>query len=388
MIGKIYLDSNATTAMPDEILEAMLPYMTNQPGFGNASRPHWAGTPAKTAIEQAKQQVADLIGARADELVINSGGSEGVNHAIKGVFFAYLKKPGRKHIITSSIEHPAALGACYFLRDYFGVEVTEIPVDRNCIVDVGAIRDAIRPETILINVMYANHEMGSIQPVEQIAEIARENDILFHIDATCTIGKLDVNVKQLPCDLLTLSGHKFYAPKGVGALYIGQKLRRGIPGRSGTIDFVPLIHGSGSKDSYRAGTANTPLVVGMGKAAEITKSWNTSENRERLRNLTITFWEKLSAELGARIVLNSPPDHHKRTCNTLNVSFVGRSGNELLDKVPRIAASSGPKSEEIARAIGNSDALARGAVRFSFGRKNTIEEVDTAVSDIVAAMNT
>ncbi len=382
----IYFDHNATTAVAPDVLDAMLPWLSDKSGFGNPYREHWAGLPAKEAIAHASHQVADLIGAKPEHIVFTSGGSESVNHAIKGVFFAFFNEPNKRHIITTAIEHPAASAACNFLRDCFGAEITEITVDENCMLDVEQLRCSLRPDTVLINVMHANHETGAIQPVQEVAKIASERGVLLHVDATCSVGKNVVDVNDIGCDLMSFSGHKFYAPKGVGGLYVGQRLRQGIAGRNGTLEFVPLIHGSAPKQMYRSGTGNVPSIVGMGKAAELARAWNTRENRDQLRALTIEFWESLKAALGDCVLLNGPADHNQRVCNTLNVSFIGQDGQMLLSRAPGIAASSGPKTTEIVQQMGRGEAAALGAIRFSLGKKNTSEEVQAAVTEITAVI--
>ncbi len=379
-MDNIYFDHNATTAVAPEVLDEVLPWLTGRPGFGNPARKHWSGLPAATAVENAREQVAHLIAAETAEMIFTSGGSESVNHAIKGIFFAYFNVPGKKHIITSEIEHPCAKATCDFLRDCFGAEITVVPVDSDGVVDVGVLRRAIRLDTILVNIMHVSHEVGTIQPIQEISKITRENNVLFHVDATCSVGKNVVDVNELGCDLLSFSGHKFYSPKGVGALYISESVRQGLTGRHSEVYFQPLIHGSAPKQAYRSGTANVPSIVGMGKASELASQWNTQANRDSLHGLIQHFWTCLQNEFGDDVVLNSPTDQRQRICNTLNVSFIGHNGENVLELLPNVAASSGPKSLEVVKALGRSLDVAKGAIRFSLGRKNTLDEVEAVVS--------
>jgi len=305
----IYLDFNASTPIAPEVAEAMQPFLTQH--FGNPSSPHWAGMPAKVAVENARRQVADLLSCQPSEVVFTSGGSESNNHAIKGVFFA-LREKGN-HIVATQVEHPAVLNPCRFL-ERLGGAVTFVGVDNYGRVDPDEVEKAITPKTILITVMHANNEVGTIQPIEEIARIAKRYGILFHTDAAQSVGKIAANVDDLGVDLLSLAGHKVYAPKGVGALYI----RGGTP-------IEPLIHGAGHEGGRRAGTENLLLDVGLGKACELAGKYVNDDGIFKLRE---RFWTLLQDTFGNGVVLNGHPVH--RLPNTLNVSFVGKAGGALV----------------------------------------------------------
>jgi len=362
---RIYLDFNASTPIAPEVAEAMKPFLSQH--FGNPSSLHWAGIPAKEAVEHARQQVAELLQCSPDEIVFTSGGSESNNHAIKGVFFA-LREKGN-HIITTQIEHPAVINPCRFL-ERLGAEVTYAPVDRYARVEPQDIRKAITGRTILITVMHANNEVGTIQPIEEISKIAKERGIVLHTDAAQSVGKIVTKVDELRVDLLSIAGHKLYAPKGVGALYI----REGTP-------IEPLIHGAGHEAGRRAGTESVLLIVGFGKACEI--AWKHLKD-DKIRDLRDRFWALLQQNFGIGVVLNGHPLH--RLPNTLNISFVGKSGGEILSRLNGVAASTGAAchsgSEELSpvlKAMGIAPEIGMGAIRFSLGRTTTIQELDRVV---------
>jgi cysteine desulfurase len=298
----IYLDYNASTPVDPRVAAAMQPLLTH--AFGNPSSGHWAGAPAKAALETARAEVAALLGCTADEVVFTSGGSEANNLALKGVFFA--RRDRGEHVITTQVEHPAILGPCQFI-ERLGATVTYLPVDRTGRVDPEAVRRAITPRTILISVMHANNEVGTIQPIEDIGRIAGEYGIVFHTDAAQSVGKIPTAVDALAVDLLTIAGHKLYAPKGVGALYV----RRGV-------DLEPLIHGAGHEHGRRAGTESALLAAGLGAACVLARDLAPMA---RMCGLRDRFWQRLRQDFGDRIVLNGHPGH--RLPNTLNVSFVG-----------------------------------------------------------------
>jgi cysteine desulfurase len=272
--------------------------------FGNPSSEHWAGLPARQAVERAREQVAALLRCDPDEVVFTGGGSESNNHALKGAFFAR----GRDgHIVTTQVEHPAVLNPCHFL-ERLGVSVTYVPVDRFGRVDPDDVRRALTPHTILVSVMHANNEVGTLQPISEIGRIAREHGILFHTDAAQSVGKIPTRVDELGVDLLSLAGHKLYAPKGIGVLYV----RKGVR-------LEPLIHGAGHESGRRAGTENVLLDIALGRACEVAQSW---QGMESIRQLRDRFWELLQKRFGERVVLNGHPT--ERLPNTLNVSFVGK----------------------------------------------------------------
>ena len=361
----IYLDYNASTPIASEVADAMRPFLTHH--FGNPSSHHWAGIPAKEAVEHARQQVADLLRCSPGEIVFTSGGSESNNHAIKGVFFA-LKRKGN-HIITTQIEHPAILNPCRFLEK-IGAEATYVGVDRYGRVDPGEIEKAITSKTILITVMHANNEVGTIQPIEEISKIAKDRGIVFHTDAAQAVGKIDTKVDDLGVDLLSVAGHKLYGPKGVGALFI----REGTP-------IEPLVHGAGHESGRRAGTENGLLVVGLGKACEIARKYL---NDPKMRDLRDRFWGLLQENFGGGVVLNGHPTH--RLPNTLNVSFVSKMGEEILSRLDGVAASTGSACHSgsvelspVLKAMKIPPEVGMGALRFSLGRMTTIGKVEKVV---------
>ncbi len=362
---RIYLDFNASTPIAPEVAEAMRPFLSQH--FGNPSSLHWAGIPAKEAVENARQQVAELLQCHSSEIVFTSGGSESNNHAIKGVFFA-LKNKGT-HIITTQIEHPAVVNPCRFLEK-LGAEVTFVPVDRYGRVDPDDIQKAITPKTILISVMHANNEVGTIQPIEEISKIGKKHGIVFHTDAAQSVGKIDTKVNDLGVDLLSAAGHKVYAPKGVGALYI----REGTP-------IEPLIHGAGHEAGRRAGTENVLLTVGLGKACEIARKYL---NDVKIRDLRDRFWNLIQEIFGSGIVLNGHPTD--RLPNTLNISFVGKIGEEILSRLDEVAASTGAACHSgsvelspVLKAMGVSPEVGMGAIRFSLGRLTTFQDLESVV---------
>ena len=383
----IYLDYNATTPVDPAVREAMLPYLADH--FGNPSSTHAYGKEAHAAVETARRQVAELIGAESDEIVFTGGGSEASNQAIKGTC---LRRPrgfierlfGRSsdscHIIITSVEHPATLQPVEFLRR-LGYRVTILPVDRLGMVDPDAVRKSMTPQTRLVSVMHSNNEVGTLMPIDEIAKHCRAAGVLMHTDCAQSLGKVPVDVRELGVDLLTIAGHKLYAPKGVGALFV----RRGV-----TLE--PLIHGAGHEGGRRAGTENVPYIVGLGKAAELAAA-SLPGATERLRQLRDRLHKRLTSALGPqRIVLNGHPK--LRLPNTLNVNFVGHVGSELLEKVPGIAASTGSACHEgkvsqspVLCAMGVPPALGQGAVRLSVGRFTTEEEVDRAAEMLIAAAN-
>lgn len=370
-MATIYLDYNASTPIDPTVAAAMRPLLDE--AFGNPSSGHWASTPAKAAVERARGQVAALLGAAPDEIVFTSGGSEANNLAIKGTFFA-LKHKG-EHIITTAVEHPAILVPCHFL-ERLGATVTYLPVDRTGRVDPEAVRRAITPRTILISVMHANNEVGTVQPIETIGTIAREHGIRFHTDAAQSVGKIPTKVDALGVDLLTIAGHKLYAPKGVGALYV----RRGVA-------LEPLIHGAGHEQGRRAGTESALLAVGLGAACALVQDLGPMARVEALRD---RFWRALRDRFGDRVVLNGHPEY--RLPNTLNVSFVGLVGAEVLARLDGVAASTGSACHSgrielspVLAAMHVPERIGMGAIRFSLGRQTTDAEIDAVIAQLAAA---
>lgn len=363
---RIYLDYNATTPLDPNVFEAMLPYLREH--FGNPSSGHWFGAQAKAAVEHAREQVAALLGADPSEIVFTSGGSESDNWAIKGI--AEANRDRGNHIITSQIEHPAVLNTCRYLEGQ-GFRVTYLPVDGYGQVDPDDVVRAVTSRTILISIMHANNEAGTIQPIAAIGAMARERGIYFHTDAAQSVGKIPTDVEQLQVDLLTVAGHKLYAPKGVGALYV----RRGT-------HIAPLIHGAGHEGGRRAGTENVAGVVGLGQACAIAAE-TMAETVERLRALRDRLHEGLATRVEG-LHLNGHPT--QRLPNTLNLSFEGLDGNTLLAALPEIAASTGSachagitEPSPVLTAMGVPPEIAVGAVRFSLGKWNDQEEIDQAV---------
>ena len=365
---QIYLDYNASTPIDPAVAAAMRPFLDE--AFGNPSSGHWASRPAKAALENARGQVAELLGCAPDEIVFTSGGSEANNLALKGTFFALRDKGD--HIITSVAEHPAILAPCRFL-ERLGAKVTYLPVDRTGRVDPEAVRRAITPRTILISIMHANNEVGTIQPIEEIGAIAREHGIRFHTDAAQSVGKIPTRVGTLGVDLLSIAGHKLYAPKGVGALYV----RRGI-------ELEPLIHGAGHERGRRAGTESALLAVGLGTACSLAMDL---EPMARVRALRDRFWQALREDFGDGVVLNGHPEH--RLPNTLNVAFVDVIGAEVLAGLNGVAASTGSACHSgrvelspVLAAMGVPERVGMGAVRFSLGRNTTDAEIDIVIDQL------
>jgi cysteine desulfurase len=376
----IYLDYNATTPIDPAVLDAILPYLREH--FGNPSSSHAFGRTAHEAVDNARQKVAGLIGAQPDEILFTSGGSEASNHALKGVVFATLRGVfGRwarqAHIVTSAVEHPATLVPCEFLKR-LGCRVTIVPVDRCGVVDLDPVRRALKERTTIISIMHANNEVGTLQPIGEIAALAHERGALVHTDAAQSVGKISVDVNELGVDLLSIAGHKVYAPKGVGVLFV----RRGVK-------LEPLIHGAGHEAGRRAGTENVPYVVALGAACAIARQ-SLPAVTDRLQRLRDRLWGKLQSALGDAVVLNGHPE--KRLPNTLNINFAGWVGAELLQAVPEIAASTGSACHEgcvtlspVLQAMGVPAPVGRGALRLTVGRFTTDEEIDRAADVLIRA---
>lgn len=365
----IYLDYNATTPIDKEVADSMIPYLYGV--YGNPSSSHELGITAKKAIEHSRKQVAALLNCSPEEIVFTSGGSESNNMVLKGV--AHTLKNKGNHIITSEVEHPAILNPCKYLEG-LGYEVSYVPVDSFGLTDPSAVEKLINNKTILVTIMHSNNETGTIQPIEEIAEICKKHDVLFHTDASQSIGKVPMDVKDLGVDFLTVAGHKLYAPKGIGALYI----RQGI-------SIEPLIHGAGHENGRRAGTENIIFDVALGKACKI--SMDALKNPE-IKQLTNYFYENLRKDFGDNIRLNGHPE--KKLPNTLNISFLGYNGHEILDNLNGVAASTGSACHSgltsispVLKAMGVTDQVGRGAIRFSLGRNTTKKEID----QVLGALN-
>ncbi|MEX0936852.1 MAG: cysteine desulfurase family protein [Pirellulales bacterium] len=364
MNGRIYLDFNATTPPAPEVAAAMRPYLTED--FGNPSSTHWAGIGARDAVEAARSKVAALLCCDATEIVFTSGGTESNNQVLKGTFYACCRDKARPHIITSRIEHPSILEPCRFLEG-LGADVTYLPVDRFGRVDPSDVKDALQDETVLVSVMHANNETGVIQPITEIAQLARDRGVLCHTDAAQTVGKIPVDVESLGVDLLTIASHKLYGPKGVGALFV----REGV-------ELTSLLHGAGHEAGRRAGTENVASIVGLGTACEVARRWLETTDTLFLRDY---FWQKLRAIFSDLVVLNGHLD--ERLPNTLNVSFRGLFGSNILAKLPAVAASTGSACHAgvrclspVLEAMGVEESIGLGAIRFSLGHTTTEQELD------------
>jgi len=374
----IYLDYNASTPHDPAVIDAMRPYLEEH--FGNPSSASTYGQTNRKAVERAREQVAALLGCQPDEVVFTSGGTESNNHALKGV--AWAQQEWGNHLITSQIEHPAVLEVCRLLEKH-GFEVTYLPVDRFGLVSAKQLEHAITPKTVLISIMQANNEVGTIQPVEQIARIARRHEVLLHSDAAQSAGKIPVNVNALGVDLLSLAGHKVYAPKGVGALYV----RRGVR-------LENLMQGAGHEGGRRPGTENVLEIVGLGAACEVAHR-NLEAHRAHMQTLRDLL--HLELEKHATLTLNGHPE--LRLPNTLSVSFEGVDAHALLARLQdKLAASTGAACHadkvhvsHVLQAMGVDEKRALGTVRFSVGRMTTRQEVETAahlIADEIARAST
>lgn len=369
----IYLDYNATTPVDARVVDAMLPYLRHE--FGNPSSSHAFGQGPREAVATAREQVAALIGAMSDEVVFTGSGSEADHLAIRGVVRAH--RSGDVHVISQATEHPAVLDACRVLAED-GVPVTMLPVDSDGLVSAADLEAALTPQTVLVTVMHANNETGTLQPVRELADIAHAGGALFHTDAAQSLGKVPVDVDELGVDLLTIVGHKLYAPKGVGALYA----RRGV-------SLASLVGGGGQEHGLRAGTENVPYVVGLGTACQLAVEEGVPHAAEiaALRDL---LHRRLDEQLPGRVVLNGHPT--ARLPNTLNVSILGTRGDRLLAAAPGVAASTGSACHEdsidpspVLTAMGIDAARANAAIRLSLGRTTTEADVETAARDLADA---
>jgi len=370
----IYMDNHATTPVDPRVLEAMLPYLTNV--FGNASsRNHHFGWEADEGVTRARQQVADLIGASSKEVIWTSGATESNNLAIIGAARFYKKKG--KHIVTSVLEHKAVLDSCHYLEKD-GWEVTFVEVDSSGIVTPESVAAAIREDTTVVSIMLANNEIGTVNPIAEIGKVCREKGVIFHCDAVQGLAYLPVDVKAMNVDLLSLSAHKMYGPKGIGALYV----RRGRP----RIRIEPLIYGGGHERGMRSGTLAVHQIVGLGAAAELAREEIASGNVEKIRVLRDRLWAKFQKELD-HIYLNG--SETERLPNNLNVSFAFVEGEAMMMAIKDVAVSSGSactsaslEPSYVLRALGVDEELAHTSIRFGVGRFNTEEEIDY-VADLV-----
>ncbi len=370
---KVYLDYNATTPIDPRVLEAMIPYMRE--GFGNPSSIHSYGRAGKAALDNSREEIAELLGARPKEVVFTSCGSESNNFAIKGITFG-LREKGN-HLITTQVEHSSVLETFGFLESE-GFRVSYLGVDKYGFINLDELREKITDDTILVSVMFANNETGVIMPVKEISEIAKEKGVLFHTDAVQAVGKIDINLKNLPFDLLSLSGHKLYGPKGVGALFI----RTGVETRHG-VSLKPLIHGGGQERGKRSGTENVAGIAGLGKACEIVKEEVRSQGSEvRIRDLRDELHEGIFERING-VMLNGHPE--RRLSNTLNLSFEGAEGESLVMNLDLegVAVSTGSACSEgnvepshVLLAMGLSKEQSVSSLRFSLGRFTEKEDID------------
>lgn len=371
----VYLDYNGTTPLDPAVIEAMFPFM--QEGFGNPSSSHWYGIAPKKAVASAREQVAGLLGCQADEIVFTSGGTESNNYAILGI--AFVNRDRGNHIITSVVEHPAVLEVCRFLEGE-GFRVTYLPVDQFGRVSVLDVEQAITPQTILISIMHANNEVGTIQPIAEIAQLARSAGITIHTDAAQSVGKIPTRVDELCVDLLSVAGHKLYAPKGIGALYI----RRGVKLRK-------FILGAGQESGRRAGTENVIGIVGLGKACEIAAR-DLVSNGVHMKTMRDTLHAGISSSLGDKVRMNGHPE--ERLPNTLSLSFRDLEANRILEEIGLdVAASAGAAchSDHVAvshvlEAMGVSLQWAKGTLRFSTGKMTTLDEITLAQKAVSLAV--
>ncbi|ABW68047.1 cysteine desulfurase family protein [Desulfosudis oleivorans] len=374
MTRPIYLDYNGTTPLDPEVLEAMRPFWETE--FGNPSSAHWYGIRPRQAVEAARRQVAGLLGCLAEEVLFTSGGTESNNHAILGMARA-LRHKGR-HIVTSTIEHPAVLEVCQYLEKE-GFETTRVAVNELGMVDPAAAEQAIRPDTILVTIMHANNEVGTVQPIAEISERVRARGITMHTDAAQSLGKIPVNVSTLGVDLLSVAGHKIYAPKGIGALYI----KKGLA-------LEKFCHGAGQETGRRAGTENVTGIVGLGKACEIATR-DLEVNRVHMKDMRDRLHSGISERV-ADMRLNGHPEN--RLPNTLSMAFKELEANRLLEEIClEVAASAGAACHSdtvtlshVLEAMGVPVEWAKGTLRFSTGRMTTAEEIDRTVEVVAEAV--
>ena len=373
----IYLDCHATTAVDERVLATMLPYFTQN--FGNPSSiSHIYGWEAEAAVKQTRSILADAINATPEEIVFTSGATEANNLAIKGVAEAYFQKG--EHIITVATEHSAVLDPCNYLKT-LGFEITILPVEKDGIINLNKLEKALRPDTILVSVMAANNEIGVLQPLAEIGELCRSQEIVFHTDAAQAIGKIPLDVQAMKIDLMSLTAHKVYGPKGIGALYVRRRNPR--------VQIAPQQHGGGHERGMRSGTLYTPQIVGFGKAVEIALEEQETES-DRLRQLTLLLWKQLSQLPG--IHLNGHPT--QRLAGNLNISVEKVDGSALLLGLqPVMAVSSGSACSSattapshVLTALGHSEQLAYASVRFGIGRFNTQDEIDSVAEHFISTV--
>lgn len=376
MDNLIYLDYNATTPLDPIVLEAMMPYLTNN--FANSASAHYFGMGVNEGVKKAREQVGDLIGAGTNEIIFTSGATEAINLAIKGVADSYLKEGN--HIVTVSTEHSAVLDTCKHLETK-GFKVTYLPVKSNGLLDLDMVKNAIKQNTILVSVMHVNNETGVIQPIKEIAELAHDKGAIFMTDATQSVGKIPVNVENLGIDLLCLSAHKMYGPKGVGALYIGQRQKR--------IKIPAQIHGGGHEGGLRSGTLNVPGIIGLGMACELARA-EMKENTKKIEEMRNDLEEKLLSF--NRVKLNCRAEN--RIFNTTNLRVDGLDANVLIGIMKEIAFSNGSactsaiiEPSHVLTEMGLTSEEAYSSIRFSLGKFNTFDEIKCAAEKLSTWIN-
>jgi len=377
----IYLDHHATTSVDEAVVEEMKPYFTEN--YGNpASEDHIYGANAKKAVNESREKIAEAVNSRPEEIIFTGGATESDNLAIKGAAEYAADHDKGSHIITSVTEHEAVLETCEALEEN-GFETTYLPVDKHGKVDPSDVEDAIRDDTVLISIMAANNEIGTTAPLKEIGEISKENQVLFHTDAVQAIGYLPIDVEEMGIDLMSISGHKIYGPKGIGALYV----RR----RNPKVKLKPLLHGGGHERGWRSGTLNVPSIAGFAKAVELADQ-NMEERTSHVDELTSYMWNRLNDELDD-IVLNGHPKD--RIPNNLNISFTGVENKALVKNLqPEIAVSAGSacttgqvEASHVLQAITDDEDRWHNAIRFGFGKDNTKEEIEYATDEVIKIVN-
>ena len=377
----VYLDHHATTPVDEQVAEEMTPYLTEN--FGNpASDDHLYGAKAKEGVEQAREQISEVLNCRKEEIIFTSGATESDNLAVKGVADYAKRKNKGNHIITGETEHEAVLEACEQLEER-GFDVTYLSVDENGLIDPDDVEDAIRDDTFLISVMAANNEIGTIAPLKEIGRITKDNEVFFHSDAVQATGYVPIDVEEMGIDLMSISAHKIYGPKGIGVLYV----RR----RNPKVKLDPLIHGGGHERGWRSGTLNVPSIVALGKAVQLADK-AMEERYEHVDELTSYMWERFDSELND-VLLNGHPK--KRIPNNLNVSFLGVENKALVQNLqPEIAVSAGSacttgkvEASHVLQALGGDEKRWHSAVRFGLGKDNTSEEIEYATDQVIQSVS-
>ena len=382
--SRIYMDYNASTPVTPAAVEAMLPYLKEESAFGNPSRPHWAGLEARVGLTEAKPHVARLFNCTPDEVIFTSGGTESNNHAIKGVYYA-LKAQGEPcHIITTAVEHPATLKVLEFLEKVHGARVSIIPTDAEGAVNVELLAAAISEDTRLISVMHANNEYGTIQPIEQIADLIEQHQspqkpIYLHVDCVCSAGKIPIDVRAMKADLASISGHKLYAPKGIGALYVRSGLNPGNQSPESS-HLASLVHGAGQQAGFRSGTDSVPLAAALGAACK--EALEHLPEMSDVESLSELLREQLTNNFGEKLVIFGSHSSSQRLPNTVCFSFPGTKGEELLAKLPEFAATAGPGCSDVVKAMGVAEPVALGAIRCSLGKFSTRSHIEHLIAEL------